>query len=132
MHTTDRPSRRRTRRWNVMWPAVVTHGDRQFPCTILDISELGARLESLSGPLPKAAMTLQCDRFGSLDGRLLWTRGKTAGLKFDMCPTEVAKMLKPMVPGLDRRDRVVRLAAAKPAAKPLFGRKPPAAPSPHT
>ena len=129
MDTINRPSRRRSRRWPVSWPTVLALGDKQFPCIIVDISELGAKVESLAGPLPRLPMKLLCDRFGSLDCRLIWNRRQFAGISFDLSPADVARILKPLVPWLDRRDQSARLAVAKASPKRLFGKKPRSAPS---
>jgi hypothetical protein len=123
MDQAERANRRRCRRWNVIWPAVVSHGDRQYPCTILDISERGARVEGLAGSLPKAAVKLQCERFGSLEGWLIWTRGKVAGIGFAAAPAEIVRVLKPVVPGLDRRDLAALAPAPRTPPRPAFGRK---------
>jgi hypothetical protein len=99
----SRPDRRCARRWNVMWPATLVVEDQEFSCTILDLSEHGARIESparLSGP---SLATLESDRFGRLEGRVRWTRGSGAGLRFEAAPEAVMDLLKPVVPGLGRR-----------------------------
>ena len=129
MDKAARANWRRSRRWHVMWPAIVIGGNKRFPCTILDISESGARLESIWGPLPKLPLTLQCDRFGTLNGRLLWARGKNSGFSFDSLPAAVAKLLKPLVPGFDRKDRFAHLAAVKTAPRRSFGKKAGATPA---
>jgi hypothetical protein len=123
MDKVGRTNRRRSRRWNVIWPAVVAHGDRQYPCTILDISERGARVEGLAGSLPKAAVKLQSERFGSLDGYLIWTRGKVAGIGFAAAPAEIVRVLKPVVPGLDRRELAALEPALKTTPRSAFGRR---------
>ena len=119
-----RPKRRRSRRWHVTWPAVVAYGDQQYPCTILDISEWGARIESLFSPLLRMPMRLQCDKFGSLVGELIWTRGKMAGMRFHISPAEVVRLLKPAVPWLDRRGQAALLTEGRRAPRPCFGRMP--------
>ena len=50
-------------------------------------------------------------------------------MNFEVSPAEVAKVLKPVVPGLDRRDQAAHIVKVKPAPKALFGRKPRATPS---
>lgn len=107
MEANARPNWRRSRRWSIMWPATVVAPDGyQYQCTILDISEWGARVESEFSPVPIMKMKLQCYRFGSISGNVVWTRGKTAGIRFDVAPAEVAAVLKSIVPGLDRRGRL--------------------------
>ena len=123
----SRPDRRYARRWNVMWPATLVVEDQEFSCTILDLSEHGARIESnarLSGP---ALAKLESDRFGSLEGRVRWTRGRGAGLRFEVDPEAVMDLLKPIVPGLGRREQAA-LDPEPPALptpsrpRPVFGR----------
>ena len=87
-----------------MWPATIIAPDQyQYQCTILDISEGGARVESGFSPIPKMRMNLQCYRFGTLAGEVVWTRGKMAGIRFDAIPAEALLLLKSIVPGLGRQ-----------------------------
>ena len=123
----SRPDRRCARRWNVMWPATLVVDDQEFDCTILDLSEHGARIESrarLSGP---SLAKLESDRFGSLEGRVRWTRGRGAGLRFEALPETVLRQLKPVVPGLGRRTQSSVEPASAPGApgprRRLFGRR---------
>lgn len=105
-----------------MWPAVVSCDARQFPCTLLDISERGARVESLTVELPRSSIKLQCEHFGILEGWVIWTKGKVAGIGFKAAPAEIARFLKPVVPGLDRQDRAAQLPPLK-APRQFFGRR---------
>ena len=101
-----RPDRRRVRRWNVLWPATVTIEGRDYPCTIRDLSEFGARIEALGVRYGPVLANLQSANFGSLEGLILWARGADAGLQFEMAPEAVMRLLKPIVPGLGRREIV--------------------------
>lgn len=109
-----RPDRRCVRRWNVLWPASVTIEGRDYPCTILDLSEFGARIEAHGVPFGPVLATLQSERFGSLDGRIHWSRGVRAGLSFVATPEAVMQLLKPLVPGLGRRTNEIEPPVAKP------------------
>jgi hypothetical protein len=114
----SRPDRRCARRWNVIWPANLVVEGQEYACTILDLSEFGARIESnarLSGP---ALAKLESDRFGSLEGRIRWTRGRGAGLRFEAAPEAVMELRKPIVPGLGRREQ----AAVVPEPPPMSSR----------
>lgn len=100
-----RPDRRCARRWNVIWPAKLVVDEQEYSCTILDLSEYGARIESharLSGP---SLAKLASDHFGCLEGRIRWTRGRGAGLRFEAPPDAVMQRLKRVVPGMGRREQ---------------------------
>jgi hypothetical protein len=125
-----RPDRRRARRWNVIWPAKLFVDEQEYSCTILDLSEYGARIESharLSGP---SLAKLASDRFGCLEGRVRWTRGRGAGLRFEAPPEDVLQLLKRVVPGLGRREQADADPPSPPLPRPapksrrrLFGRR---------
>ena len=113
-YSKPRPDRRCVRRWNVLWPATVTIEGRDYPCTILDLSELGARIEAHGVPYGPVPATLQSERFGSLEGRIHWARGAGAGLRFEAAPEAVMQLLKPLVPGLGRRTNAIEPPPAVP------------------
>ena len=98
--------RRRVRRWNVMWPATLTIEGRDYPCTILDLSEFGARIQARGVPFGPSLAELQADRFDSLAARIQWARGAEAGLRFEAAPEVVMCTLRPLVPGMGRRAKV--------------------------
>jgi len=86
-----------------MWPATVDDGARVRLCTIADLSEKGARLE-LSGPVPpQSRVKLLCERFGELQGVVVWCRGNVAGMRFNLPAADIARLLTPLVPGMGRR-----------------------------
>lgn len=101
-----RPDRRSARRWNVMWPATITIEGRDYPCTILDLSEFGARIEARGVQFGPSLAELQAERFGYLAARIQWARGAEAGLRFEVAPEDVMNVLRPLVPGLGRRAKV--------------------------
>lgn len=116
--------RRSTRRWNIIWAGVLLHSDNEYPCTVLDISELGARIAVVSIPARPSLVKLQCPQFGTLDGWLLWSRGETAGIRFHLPPSEVFERLKAVVPGLGRKNPAKLPGAGSTPIRPGFGRVP--------
>jgi hypothetical protein len=119
-----RPDRRHVRRWNVMWPATLVCEGKEYPCTILDLSEFGARIEARGIAYGPSLVKLQSERFGSIDGRVQWARGTAAGLRFEYAPEAVFQVLKPIVPGLGRREKTARAPAPTPSFRAGFGRLP--------
>jgi hypothetical protein len=101
-----RPDRRSVRRWNVMWPATLTIEGRDHPCTILDLSEFGARIEARGVQFGPSLAELHAERFGCLAARIQWARGAEAGLRFEAAPEEAMRVLRSLVPGLGRRAKV--------------------------
>jgi hypothetical protein len=106
-----------------MWPAILVHAEKEYPCTLVDVSELGARIESGEGSFTPSYVTLKCDRFGSIDGWLLWSKRNKAGISFDRTPAEVHRLLSPIVPGLDRK-RMPPSSPRCPNRPGAFGRLP--------
>lgn len=98
-----RPDRRRVRRWNVLWPATLKVAGRDYACTIMDLSELGARIEAHGIRYEPIRAELNSQRFGSLAGYVRWAQGGHAGLQFEAAAEAVLQVLKPVVPGLGRR-----------------------------
>ena len=92
------------RRWNVMWPAILIVEGRGFDCTILDLSQTGARIDVYGLRCGPVRASLQCERFGTLDAHLKWVRAGKAGLRFERSPAEVVDLLKTVVPGMGRRE----------------------------
>jgi len=117
-----RPDRRATRRWNVMWPATLVIEGREHPCTILDLSALGACLEVQGLAAGPSTATLRSEQFDSLECRILWTRGVEAGIRFEAAPEAVMQLLKPVVPGLGRREKVIEATPPLPARRRSFSR----------
>lgn len=101
-----RPDRRCVRRWNVMWPAKLVIDEHEYPCTIMDLSEFGARIEVRGLQHEPFVATLQSERFGHLECRVQWARGAEAGLRFEATREAIMQLLKPIVPGLGRREKV--------------------------
>mgnify|MGYP001240079539 CR=1 FL=1 len=103
----ERPDRRCVRRWNVMWPATLKLDGRDYPCTILDLSEFGARIEAHGVQYAPVRVELSSERFGALAGYFRWAQGAYAGLQFEAAAEAVMQVLKPLVPGMGRRDAAV-------------------------
>ena len=121
MYESARLNHRRARRWNIRWDATVTTGDTTKPCIVTDLSETGARVE-LIGALPKGTrIKLTCERFGELHGVVMWCRGLTAGLRFNLGAAEIARILTPIVPGMGRRQAVAPPSTVVPRLS--FGKK---------
>jgi hypothetical protein len=102
-HNTQRPDRRIRRRWNVMWPAILEVAGRGYSCTILDLSESGAKLDCYGLRFESGLVTLKSERFGGLEAKLQWVRHGQAGIRFQLAPAEIVEILKPVVPGMGRR-----------------------------
>jgi hypothetical protein len=110
-----RPNRRNGRRWNVMWPATIVVEGRTYPCTILDLSRSGARLEGYGLCYARSTVQLHCEQFGSLGAKLQWVRGQGAGIRFEKSPAEIIEILRHVVPGMGRNEmpRATRPQRAK-------------------
>ena len=120
MHTEKlRPDRRCARRWNVMWPATVVVEGHTYHCTIKDLSEHGARIEVRGLPHGMTLANLESERFGGLAGRIQWARGIEAGLRFEAAPEVVMQLLKPIVPGMGRREKAIPALAPVPQRRSL-------------
>lgn len=104
-----------------MWPATLVVEGHEYPCTILDLSEVGARIEARGLPYGPSLAKLRSQRFGELECRVQWARGVEAGLRFEAAPEFVTHALKPVVPGLGRPERVVVAPSPIPARR-SFGR----------
>ncbi len=107
-----RPDRRRVRRWNVLWPATLKIAGRDYRCTIMDLSELGARVEAPGIQYAPMRAEVNSEQFGSLAGHFRWARGGHAGLQFEAAAEAVLQVLKPVVPGLGRRERTAPMQAS--------------------
>ena len=116
--STQRPDRRIRRRWNVMWPATLEVAGQGHACTILDLSETGAKLDCTGLRFESGLVTLKSQNFGGLGAKLQWVRNGQAGIRWDKTPAEIVEILKPLVPGMGRR----AVARATRPARAAFGR----------
>jgi len=114
----SRADRRYSRRWNVFWPATLAVDGQRYGCTILDLSQSGARIDAYGLHAQMSRATLECEHFGSLEVRMAWVNGRKGGLRFAQSPGEIVAILKRVVPGMGRRE------IARPArpARTTFGR----------
>lgn len=121
MYEAIRLNHRRARRWNIRWDSLIVEKAATKPCVVTDLSETGARVE-LIGPVPKGArIKLVCERFGELHGVVMWCKGLSAGIRFNLGAAEVARILTPIVPGMGRRAAPTRHQAIVPRFS--FGKK---------
>jgi len=96
------PRRRNSVRIKVDWPAVVLFGTNRVPCAVVDVSRGGAKLHSSAHLSPKNYVIIICEKFGSLDGYVVWQRGTLAGIKFT--DPGAAKSLRPFLDTGTRED----------------------------
>jgi hypothetical protein len=69
-------------RVSVVYSGKIFVGPKEIDCTIFNISAGGAKVY-VKSPLEHAAVvTLKIDRFGSFHGRVVWSNGDRAGIKF--------------------------------------------------
>jgi hypothetical protein len=119
-----RANRRRAKRVVVAWPALVIQGQCRWSCTILNISERGAKLD-ISGTLATdSTMILSSPRFGDLAARLKWRKARHAGLEFLEGVTEVRSALKGLLPSME--NQAPQWEAPAPSmtpTTPTFGRR---------
>ncbi len=101
----DRANRRYGgRRWNVMWPASFEVDGQVFPCTILDLSRTGARIDGPPLRATQRVAKIKCEQFGELDVSVKWARGTKSGLRFARPSAEIMEILQRVVPGIGRRE----------------------------
>jgi hypothetical protein len=95
---------RRPRRWPIQWPATIVQDSATWMCTILDVSQFGVKVLAPDAVLRRTRLSLRCDRFGALDGVIVWSNGNMAGVRFSLPPTEIIRILESHMPGLGRRE----------------------------
>ena len=84
---TDWVDRRSHPREQVQRPGVVVHGrsGRSVPCTIMDVSEGGARLLLTEPDLPDRGLTLIDQQKKTLaDCKVVWRKGHFVGVSFQV------------------------------------------------
>lgn len=89
--------RRKVERTSVTWPAVILSGSNRMPCAIIDVSAAGAKIELPSDLPDKSYVIVDCRIFGSLEGFVVWRKGRYVGIMF----TEpgAAATLNPFIKG---------------------------------
>jgi hypothetical protein len=91
--------RRRSPRKNVQWTAIVHFGAIRIPCTIVNISRHGAKLQLPADASLGTYGTIIIERHGAFEAELIWRRGEFAGIAFS--DIEDTDRLAPYVrPGL--------------------------------
>ena len=84
--------------FTIVWAGGLEYGDRVAACVVLNVSASGAMIR-LARPLePGSAVKLWSHQLGKLACRVAWHDGGVAGLRFDECPGEIAKILAPALP----------------------------------
>ena len=86
-----------------MWQATLVPQQKEYPCTILDVSEMGARIDARDVELCPSLVTIRCERFGALNGWLLWSRGGKAGIRIEQSADEVFQLFNEVDPRLGRK-----------------------------
>ena len=77
----------------VLWSGEVIHGDRIFPCRILNVSSGGAKVR-FDGEIPDGAeIRISCSRFVEMPARVVWCKGGKMGLEFLDDPRRVLQFL---------------------------------------
>jgi len=71
----------RANRYPTRFKVVVMHNDRKLDCTMLDVSESGARLHNLSD-VPVGDDVAVKSRFGTANGQVRWVKGGFCGIEF--------------------------------------------------
>lgn len=107
------PRRRSRARYKVDWPAVALFGWVRIPCEVVDVSRGGAKVRASAEVPAHSPVTLLCEKFGSLEGCLIWRRGDLAGIQFT--DPGAAAILQPFL----------RAADDAPVVTVKFGRRPP-------
>jgi hypothetical protein len=85
------------------------------------VSQFSVKVLAPDAVLRQTRLSLQCDRFGELDGVVVWSNGNMAGVRFSLPPTETIRILEPHLPGLGRREIIPSPSSV--SSTPLFGRK---------
>jgi hypothetical protein len=110
---------RRTKRMAIHWPTTLLQGDRRRPCTIVDVSRSGARIQLTEPLAAHSRITLLDDRVGSLEAAVKWCRGDLCGVEFLQPAPEVAAKLRAVLGALEEME--TRHVPRRPQAQ--FGRR---------
>ena len=111
---------RRAKRMAINWPTTLVDGDRRCPCTIVDVSRSGARIQ-LTEPLrADSRITLLDDRVGQLEAMVKWCRGDMCGVEFLQLPPDGAMKLRGVISALEE---AAAGGAPPQRPRPQFGRR---------
>ena len=75
-------NRRQHPRRPVKIPGVLIYAEREEPCTVFDISPLGANLSASDDVPINHPIRLKLTRHGEFVGRIVWRRGDRMGMRF--------------------------------------------------
>jgi hypothetical protein len=79
--------RRRHKRKQVLWAAIIGKGDLTRSCVILDFSASGAKARIPHSRFqPRDSVTLLCPRIGCAAAEIVWQQENLAGLRFTSPP----------------------------------------------
>ena len=87
--------RRKARRTAVQWPVLVVSGDTRTPSAIIDISELGAKLELQREAPIQSNIFIVGANIGTVAAHVVWRRAMLVGVSFTD-PT-ASKVLLPLL-----------------------------------
>jgi hypothetical protein len=90
--------RRQHKRKPVLWAARIETRDGPSECIILDLSLGGAKLRSAASVTAHEEVTLVIDRFGALNGEVMWARSGRMGLRFTDAPDQIAHIIGATLP----------------------------------
>jgi hypothetical protein len=111
---------RRTKRMAIYWPTTLVDGDRRCPCTIVDVSRSGARIQLTEPVKANSRITLLDDRVGQLEALVKWCRGDMCGVEFLQPTPEVSTKLRAVLAALEE---VATGSAGPQRQRPQFGRR---------
>jgi hypothetical protein len=93
---------RRHKRKPVLWSARVETETGTAECIILDLSLGGAKLRVPALAQAQQPVTLVIDRFGAINAEVAWCRSGEMGLRFTDPPEQVAHIIGPALPLVNR------------------------------
>jgi len=88
--TTSPADRRDEARSALVWAALLVTEAGSFPCTIVDISRHGAKLQLAAPILSRQPVEIIIEALGSLGVELTWQMDDMMGVRFTAPPAQVA------------------------------------------
>jgi hypothetical protein len=70
------------RRWKTNWPAELHSHAGVTPCTVIDISSVGAQLRLESAPAERSRVLLFIANIGAIAADVVWCKESAVGLQF--------------------------------------------------
>ena len=89
-HAKSPAERRDEAREALVWAALLVTEAGSFPCTIVDISRHGAKLQLAAPILSRQPVELIIEALGSLGVELAWQLDDAMGVRFTAPPAQVA------------------------------------------